>query len=177
MTALPEYIKYWIVLSTQRIWWEEILPCQSNFLILSPSRSLCLSLSVVLDCPSPNTYTKHTHKRRQTHKKLCWECQCFLRASAQRETFTQVDMVDHQDGHRHTRMHTCTHTNTHLPCIYPCGGWAVDNLSWQSPLHLVFPLHPVPFFNSFSTSLPSIPCTTPITLFHCCSLWAEGIPC
>lgn len=149
MIALPEYQ---IVLSTQDF--------VGGNIAMSEIPSCLLSLSCL------SVLQTHFGKRvrLQTHKKLCWECQRFLRASARRETFTQVDVVDHQCWHIHSRTPLRTHAKTQLPCIYPHGGWAVDKLSWQSPLHLVFPLYPVLFLNS-STSLPSIPCTTAKTLF------------
>lgn len=146
MTALPGYITYWIVLSTHTVGFGGR---KYRYVSRTPSYSLSLSL-----------YT-----RPQTHRKLCRECQCFLRAPARRETFTQVDMLDHQDWHAHARARIRTHI---FPVFIPAGGWAVDKLSWQPPPHLVFPLHPVLFFRLLC---PLFPVQLPVPLLSLrCSL-------
>lgn len=131
-----------------RIWWEEIL-----------QRQFSLSLSGHTHIVDTQT---HANTHIQTHKKLLRMSMFPEGISTERDLYSSWHGRSSGLTYRHTHAHAYKHTR--LPCIYPCGGWAVDKLSWQPPLHLVFPLHPV-FFLSSSTSLPFIPCTTPITLF------------
>lgn len=93
----------------------------------------------------------------------------------QRETFTQVDTVDHQDPRTSTQARTRIRRQTFLLFI-PRGSWHVDKLSRQPPLHLVFLVHLVLFLNSFVrlTFIPRVTRLLPFSTGASCRL--KGIP-
>ena len=169
MTALPEYIKCWIILSTHWIWWVEILPCQTvKFLYI---------VSLVLDRPPPDTH-EHT----------------FSHAQACKHTRNSAGKVNISLGHQHgerdlypswrgrwsgltrTHMHAHVHTYKHIPFLYSSlGGLScrLVELTVSSSPCLPSPSCPLPSYLLFPVymSLLSFPLLPPV------SWWSPMLLC
>lgn len=123
--------------------------------------------------PPPVPHTQRKYVNTLASRK-CRGCQCFLRASARRETFTQVDTVDHQDWHIGTC--TCMHANTRtrgLLVFIPVG--VELSISWADSL--LFTLSSLSILSSPSSApIPSCPLHPPCTLSAPFPLLSPALP-